>query len=473
LTAILSLEGIGAIARRGPLAMRLPHFMFSLLLLAALASWAPARAENASPAASPGLPDLALRVLPRNNTCGEAEICRVVIHVLNQGDAPYDGPLSVFLDLHAPAVSEPPSADGPPCVREDYGKFSCHLDNVSLPPGGYAVIEPEFLFTATAFESSNACASLRWTPPTLALRDRLLAAAVQASGHSAEELAKAAGLSAGEASRSRLLAALLGRWGEGDAISADDTACATIGIVTIRHEASCPEGSVSLDGVCTPLAQWCPSNRQHLGGPDRCACPTPLAYWNSETGKCEAQPAKLACAATEADPAQACRCPADRPVLNASKGACVAVGKVAAAAPPPPKPAQPQVAMPSEPAVKPVAKSAPSVATTKPAPKVQAAKPEPVVETAKTETRPSGKKVQTALLEPEQPKPRRIARKPAPARAASNAGKRRCRGLQVWGPNLHRCVPMTIYLMGRIFAPHSAAAECPVGQHLVNGRCRK
>jgi hypothetical protein len=455
--------------------MRLPNILPCLALLAAFIA-APALAEDAGHASATGQPDLAIRVLPRNDSCGEAEICRVVIHVLNQGDAPYDGPLSIFLDLHAPAVSEPPHADGPPCTREDYGKFRCTLDKVSLDPGGYALIEPEFLFTATAFESSNACAALEWTPKTLALRDRLLAGAAEASGHRLDDLARAAGLTPGEASRSKLLAALVGRWGEGDAVAADDIDCATIGIVTIRHEASCPAGNVSLNGICTPLAQWCPSNRQYLGGTDRCACPAMLPYWNSEAGKCEAQAAKLACAAAEADPAQACRCPADRPVLNAQKSACVTIESTVAAAPPP-KPADPEAAKsPKEsvPEAK-IAEPEPQMAVEKPKPHVAAARPEPRVAAVKSEPRVAPrrerksppKRIRTASLEP------KVKRSVQNSAAEAGAGKRRCRAFQVWGPRLNRCVPFAVFMIGRVFAPRSAAADCPAGLHWVNGRCRR
>src|SRR5207237_9013678 len=100
-------------------------FPLCLALLSPTTVAGPAAADNTPPAASSGLPDIAVRVLPKSGACGEADICRLVIHLINEGDAPYQGPLSVFLDLHAPAVLPPPRGGGPPCSREDYGKFRC------------------------------------------------------------------------------------------------------------------------------------------------------------------------------------------------------------------------------------------------------------------------------------------------------------------------------------------------------------
>jgi hypothetical protein len=50
-------------------------------------------------------------------------------------------------------------------------------------------------------------------------------------------------------------------------------------------------------------------------------------------------------------------------------------------------------------------------------------------------------------------------RKPAvrkgnpPAKMASAESKRHCRGLQRWGRKLQRCVPLPIFLIGRLLSP--------------------
>jgi hypothetical protein len=435
---MLTPSGNGAHRHEGTFDMRLPTFVSCFVLIAMLGLASSAAAQNISAAASSGVPDLAVRVLPKSASCAEASLCSLAIHVLNQGDAPYEGFISVFLDLHAPAVLPPPRPDGPPCAREDYGKFRCDLASTTLAPGAYAVIEPEFLFTATAYESSNACASLRWTPRTLIMRDRLLADAVAASGHRVEELARAAGLSSGEQSRSALLGAIIGSWGEGDAVAADDSACANFGIVTIGPTPACAPGEARPGTTCSSLAQWCPSNRQHLSAPDRCTCPAALPYWNDKTATCEAHAAKLACAAPDADPAQACRCPPDKPVLNASKGACVGLdNKVAQVAPPATRSVEPQIAPPPKPTVKPELKPQPAITSE--------------AEVVETEIKPPKKSTQTASLAPES-RPV-VEKKRVRTKSASHETRRRCRGLQVWGPHLNRCLPWPIYLMGRLFRP--------------------
>lgn len=446
--------------------MRLPIIVSSLLLMAGLAGTQ--SAATAAPAVSSTLPDLSVRVLPKSGSCAPAALCSVAIHILNEGDAPYEGFVSVFLDLHAPAVSAPPHPDGPPCTREDYGKFRCDLAKLALPPGGYAVIEPEFLFTATAYESSNACASLRWTPRTLIMRDRLLADAVKASGHGTDELMRAAGVSGGDQSRSRLLAALVGRWGEGDALATNDSACGVFAIARLGQEIPCPAGEIREDGRCVALAQWCPSNREHQAGPERCGCPATLPAWNGDTGRCEAETAKLACAAAGADPLNACRCPAERPVLNAIKSACIAVGNVAHGAPQRTEVADIDAAIPPKPTTKPEARLEPSVTAQSKA-RPEPLGPDTIAVEEEPEHRPAIRRARTTSPEPQ---PRVVVRKNrAPAKAASVEHRRRCRALQVWGPHFGRCVPLPIFLMGRLFSP-GESGRCPAGQHVVNGRCR-
>lgn len=407
--------------------MRLPSFASSLTLITMLAVAPAAAGEGAGPAPS-GLPDLAVRVLPKSATCAQASLCSLVIHVLNEGDATYEGFVSVFLDLHAPAVAAPPPPGGAPCTREDYGKFRCDLANVTLEPGGYAVIEPEFLFTATAYQSANACASLKWTPKTLVARDRLLAAAIEASGQTADALTKAAGLRGDN--QSSLLASLVGRWGEGDAVASNDSVCASLGIARFGSEPACSQGEIKVGGTCTALAQWCPSNRRHLAGPARCVCPAELPSWNNENGRCEAGSPTLACAAADGDPHRSCRCPPDKPVLNAAKSACVPA-ETAASAPP-------ATIEETEPAAKPS-----NLPTAKPR--------RSMAEETSGKPRASTKPQPDFAKDPE--------RKPAvrkgnpPAKMASAESKRHCRGLQRWGRKLQRCVPLPIFLIGRLLSP--------------------
>jgi hypothetical protein len=458
--------------------MRLPIIACCVSLFVPLAGTAPVFAQEPVTATlgSGQAPDLAVRVLPRDEMCSEAELCSLAVHVLNEGDAPYEGPVSVYVDLHAPAILAQPSAGGPSCQREDYGKFRCDVDSLILEPGAYLVIQPEFLFVATALESANACASLQWTPRSLANRDRVLDAAVKSTGRTVADLTKAAGLAGGERSRARLLAALVGTWGEGDMIAANDAACAPIGIVTIRSRARCAGDEFSNAGACSPLSQWCPSNRQHTSEPARCVCPPAVAHWNAETSKCEAQPARLTCPAPETDPTRSCRCPPERPILNAASGNCVAVettvsavpppepvpGPIEAASPPPePEPALVEAApLPREPS-KPIAESSDGEINDRPS------RPKP-------RTAARRKPAEATAVEPRRRPP--AAKRPAAGRATASTagtGKRRCRRLQIWGPNLRRCVPFPVYLMGRLFAPGKAALECPAGQRVVNGRCRK
>ena len=272
-----------------------------------------------------------------------------------------------------------------------------------------------------------------------------------------------AGLPEGEASRSRLLAALVGRWGEGDARSANDNACATIGIVTIRRETPCGPGEINLGGTCKAVAQWCPSNRQSTGAPDRCACPAALPHWNSESGNCEEQAPRLACAGSDTNTAQSCRCPPDKPVFNTGKGACAAVEKIVATAPPPAEPAEPQRSVAAKP-TKPVAK--PELSTMK-ADKVETA-PEPTTVTARVRVRAPKAAVETAVLT--QP-PATVQRRSHVETAAIVETSHHCDGLQQWGPYLHRCVPLPIYLMGRLFAPADSASRCPPALRAADGRC--
>jgi hypothetical protein len=92
----------------------------------------------------------------------------------------------------------------------------------------------------------------------------------------------------------------------------------------------------------------------------------------------------------------------------------------------------------------------------------------PATTTAKS--KPPAEPVQVASVEPEKPVTAKRKARNAPVREAA---RHRCRGLQQWGPYLKRCIPLPIFLMGRLFAPSEAAAACPVGQRLVAGRCRK
>src|SRR6185295_12061439 len=208
--------------------------------------------------------DLAVRVLPKAEKCTEAEMCAVAIHIINEGGETFEGPLSVRLDLHAPAVL--PREGDSPCIREDYGKFRCDLASAKLDPGATALVEPNFLFTATAFETSAACVSFEWNSVTYAMRDRLLDQAIAASGHSAADLSRAAGLADSAATRSQLLAALLGRGGNGDACAENDKGCTTFGIVSIETIPLCAPGEALLGGRCVALASWCPSNREKTAG---------------------------------------------------------------------------------------------------------------------------------------------------------------------------------------------------------------
>ncbi len=412
--------------------MRLP----SLCSLAFIATGFMTAAAGSSSAETPGLPDLSLQVLPKSDSCASATLCSVAIHIMNAGNAPYDGYISVSLDLHAPAVAAPMRAGSAPCTREDYGKFRCDLPKTKLAPGDYVVIEPEFLFTATAYQSSNACASLRWAARTLLTRDAMLEDAIAASGHRSTELASAAGLGSGEQDRSKLLAALAGRWGEGDAFAANDSSCAAFGIVRHTEEPSCASGEVWRSGACIALARWCPSNREHPEGADRCSCPAALPDWNFEASRCEAQSAHLACPASGADASNFCRCPPDRPVFNAALKACATIGTTQASA----NSADVQSPELPKPAAKP-----PITAETKRAPPHSAATASFHSRAPKTATRAIQSR-RTAALD----------RKPAVRQRSTLARaevQRRCRAFQRWGPTLKRCVPWPIRLMGRIFAP--------------------
>src|SRR4051794_13065321 len=282
-------------------AMRFPSWCSLAFIATGLMAGAAVAESNS--AAAPGLPDLSLQVLPKSGSCAPAALCSVAVHIMNAGNAPYDGFISLSLDLHAPAVAAPVRPGSAPCTREDYGKFRCDLPKAKLAPGDYIVVEPEFLFTATAYQSSNACASLRWASRTLLTRDALLEDAIAASGHSSTELAHAAGLGSGDQDRSKLLAALVGRWGEGDAFAANDNACAAFGIVRHAAEPSCTSGAVWQNGACVALARWCPSNREQAAG--RCSCPAALSQWNFDAGRCEAASVHLACA-SGADPSNFC-----------------------------------------------------------------------------------------------------------------------------------------------------------------------
>src|SRR6185295_15854707 len=221
-------------------------------------------------------------------------------------------PLSVRLDLHAPAVL--PHGDNSPCIREDYGKFRCDLASAKLDPGATALVEPNFLFTATAFETSAACVSFEWNSVTYAMRDRLLDQAIAASGHSAADLSRAAGLADSAATRSQLLAALFGRWGNGDAFAENDKGCTTFGIVSIETKPLCAPGEALLGGRCVALASWCPPNREKTAG-GACSCPSTAPNWDSDpyfdsgSGKCLPQLAAVKCPSGDQDPAQFCRCP--------------------------------------------------------------------------------------------------------------------------------------------------------------------
>jgi hypothetical protein len=415
--------------------------------------------------------DLALRLLPKAEKCTEAEMCAVTIHIINEGGEAFEGPLSVRLDLHAPAVL--PYQGNSPCIREDYGKFRCDLASARLEPGASALIEPNFLFTATAFETSAACASFEWNSGTLAMRDRLLDQAIAASGHSAAELSHAAGLAnSGAATRSQLLAALIGRWGNGDAFAGNDKGCTTFGIISSETKSLCASGQGLIGGRCVTLASWCPSNREKTEG-GACSCPSTAPYWDSDpyfdsgSGKCLPQVALAKCPAADQDAAQFCRCPTERPVFNAAANSCLAVEVQVAAVQP-----EPEIVGSNPKKIEPPAK------TEAVAPQPPDCAADSVWDKAKgrciraAEPRVRDRAVRIASVHRTTPPlPRRAVRREI---RHHSVVRHDCPGLQVWGPRIQQCVPYVFYLAGRVFGvPTEPTLLCPAGYRVAGGICRK
>jgi len=320
-------------------------------------------------------------------------------------------------------------------------------------PGGYLVIEPEFLFTATAYQSSNACASLRWVSRTLATRNGLLEDAIARTGSSELALASAAGLQPNEGERSKLLAALVGRWGEGDAIVANDSACATFPIVRRSQAVPCASGGAWRDGTCLSLSRSCPSNLETDPHADRCSCPAALPSWNFGEGRCESASVRAVCPTSDGDPSNFCRCPSDKPVFNAAQNACMPIRSAQVAAnnsasesttvEARPKPTGKPSSPPGDTARVEAAKPAVADSTV--------AKPAPVESSSSKHARPPVEGHKTASTQPKINRKRQDVAREEP--------QPRCRGLQRWGPYMKRCVPLPIYLMGGLFRPSEASAR--------------
>lgn len=273
----------------------------------------------------PPMPDLAVTVLPESGECVEAEECRYVIYVANEGTAAFEGKVEFFHQATVPGVP----ASTASCRRRDFNSFTCETP-LKLAAHAATSIAVSVRMLATPRSEAEHCVSLKTK--------------------------------------------------DGDPVSANDRSCATVRVGIVQEQSTCEPGQALVNDRCYDLAKFCTGGRSFDEARQSCSCPAGRPVFDRAAGSCAVSLAALECSGGRRDFEGGCYCPDDKPVWDRATSSCRTEAEPQAVAVAPPAVVKPKVTIPAVPKpaavrVAQVRKQAPAAAAKEAAQRTPRARP--------------------------------------------------------------------------------------------------